>query len=149
MRTPSNRDNNQSASIDPQHSNWLFNRWGNDEDCNLYRHILELVSNNIITINELLSLQRPISLEFKRVLWSIAQETQWRSPTLLLLKRIKRIFNDHRFSVRQIIRLRRIIRKQYKYKDLDYNTIRLRFPGKSIESITDMCNQILVQKRKM
>ena len=126
-----------------------FVRWGTEKDCELYRYILELQSNKVCSIDELLNLSRPVPINFKRILWDICEKTKWRGPTFYMLRRIKRIIKDHEFSVRQFNLLKRIIRKEYHYKNFDYHAIGLHFPGKSIDSIINNCNQILIEKGKM
>ena len=101
------------------------------------------------SIKTFMTIRRPLTIKYKQILSKISEEVQWRGPILLLLKRIKKILNNSRFSVRQIIQLKRIMKRQYKYKDLDYHAFSLKFPGKSVESIIDMCNQILIEKGKM
>ena len=61
----------------------------------------------------------------------------WNSSNKLLLNRIKKIMNENEFSVREMHYLKRIIRKEFKFANLDYNSIAQRFPGKSMALIID------------
>lgn len=72
----------------------------------------------------------------------LAKMIKWKGTKLRLVERIRAVSQLTKFSVREMKKLRRIIKKEYKGKDIDYEKLVYEFPGKSLTQLKKECNAI-------
>ena len=120
-------------------------RWGKDEDRNLYKLLLELERNNVINIADLS--KQSISKEVKNMMKIICRKCGWIGPYSLFHRRIKNMLRQSSFSARELILLKRILRKEFKFVNLDYELIASRFPGKAIPYIVSTWERIIAERQ--
>ena len=119
-------------------------RWGKEEDRKLYQILIELNCCKIIQINDLT--KTSLSKEWKNYMKIVWRKWGWKGPFCLFLRRVKNMLKQSQFSAREIILLKRILRREFKHKNLDYEAIAVRFPGKSIQSVCDAWQKIISEK---
>ena len=76
----------------------------------------------------------------------LAKKVGWSGPIRNMIKRIKSLCTPHPISVREMKLMRRIIRRKYLLKEIDYEELTDNFPGRTLEFITPIAQEA---KRKM
>mmetsp|Transcript_17988 Transcript_17988/g.17714 ORF Transcript_17988/g.17714 Transcript_17988/m.17714 type:complete len:104 (-) Transcript_17988:67-378(-) len=78
---------------------------------------------------------------------TLAKKFGWKSLKKYLVLRIQSLCKRD-FSVRETKNLKRIIKKDYNYKNLNYRKIIFEFPGKSVARLQEVCQEIIERKFK-
>lgn len=66
----------------------------------------------------------------------------WKGTRTRLIQRIRNIIYSAKFSVRDIKKLKRIVKKEYKGSAIDYDRLVYEFPGKSKAQLIKECKKI-------
>ena len=66
----------------------------------------------------------------------------WKGTRTRLIQRIRNIICKAKFSVRDMKKLKRIVKKEYKDKGIDYDRLIYEFPGKSKVQLIKECKKI-------
>ena len=119
-------------------------RWGKEEDRKLFQILIDLENSNIIHIDNLTKPSLP--KEWKNIMKIIWRRWGWIGPHSLFNRRVKNMLKQSQFSAREILLLKRILRLEFKHKNLDYGAIATRFPGKKIQYIRDICQKIINER---
>ena len=119
-------------------------RWGKEEDRKLFQILIDLENSNIIQIDDLTKLSLP--KEWKSIMKIIWRKWGWIGPHSLFNRRVKNMLKQSQFSAREILLLKRILRLEFKHKNLNYEAIATRFPGKNIQYIHDICQKIINER---
>lgn len=120
-----------------------FSRWGKDDDKRLYKILLTLVSQNKISKEFIENAQDIDLFANSKEIKIIASLIKWKNPLLDLLKRIQKIMKSTKFSVRELMNFKQIVRQRYSTTPADYDYLMLEFPGKSRDTIIKECNKAL------
>uniref|UniRef100_A0A7S3N885 Uncharacterized protein n=1 Tax=Euplotes harpa TaxID=151035 RepID=A0A7S3N885_9SPIT len=132
--------------FDSLNCNARLGRWGKKEDSVLYKILLKLQEMKALTISQFLDMQAPITSQAKKLLNVIAYQAKWSGPIPLLLKRIKKIIVPSKFTAREVIQLKRILRKEYGFLNIDYQAVAIEFPGKDVEYVQKECDKIVAER---
>lgn len=71
----------------------------------------------------------------------------WKGSKRRLLSRIKLIQENILFSVRDIKYLKRVLKKEYRNKVVDYDKVLFDFPGKTRQQIIEVVDKLRAPKR--
>lgn len=144
---PSSKNNfeeNTWAEIHRDLKNWGKNsRWGRIEDKILFKLLRELETQRVTTFSEVLEISEPIHPDQEKMLTMLATKVQWKGSLINLVNRVKTLFKFNEFSVRELKLLKRLVKKQYKAKEINYEKLLEEFPGKSLESIINTSKQFI------
>ncbi|CAI2384800.1 unnamed protein product [Moneuplotes crassus] len=121
-------------------------RWGKKQDKILFHTIYQLEKQGCGKLSELAELD-PLDAHLNPMVCNLTQKLHWKSLHKDLLKRIQTKMSTH-FSHRDIKLMKKIIKEDYAYNDLDYERIFYDFPGKTMERVTEVANKILRSKRR-
>ncbi|CAI2358748.1 unnamed protein product [Moneuplotes crassus] len=129
----------------PACRNWI--RWGKNEDKLLFHKIHELEKQGVLSLDEIINLP---SREIKNdpSVRHLCSVFHWLALPRDLVKRIKKRVSDY-FSHREIKLMKRIIKNQYKYQNLDYEKILYEFPGKTLARVTEFADLVVTSKQGM
>ncbi|CAI2387145.1 unnamed protein product [Moneuplotes crassus] len=129
----------------PACRNWI--RWGKNEDKLLFHKIHGLEKKGVLSLDEIINLP---SREVKNdpSVRHLCSVFHWRTLPRDLVKRIKKRMSDY-FSHREIKLMKRIIKHQYKYQNLDYEKILYEFPGKTLARVTEVADLVVRCKQDM
>ncbi|CAI2387863.1 unnamed protein product [Moneuplotes crassus] len=116
-------------------------RWGRKQDKILFKTIREMEKQQIITLDELLNLDPTLTFKDDEAIQELCIRSKWNAHPGKLLTRIQSL-SKHEFSFREIKELKKILRRKYNYKNIDYNEAIYEFPGKSMAALKKMINQI-------
>ena len=119
-------------------------RWGKEEDRKLFQILIDLENSNIIQIDDLTKPSLP--KDWKNVMKIVWRRWGWIGPYSLFNRRVKNMLKQSQFSAREILLLKRILRLEFRHKNLNYEAIAKRFPGKSIQYIRDICQKIISER---
>ena len=72
----------------------------------------------------------------------ISSRIGWKGTLKRLIRRIKAVFSRTTFSVRERKRLKKIIKKDYIGRSIDYEEVLQEFPGKNLEILREECEKI-------
>ena len=131
--------------IDSGSSSKKGNRWGNDEDIELFKLIHSDEIKGILSLNEILDIEADYEIEDNPILEKLKEKTGWKFSLKSLLVRIKGKMRNT-FSKREEKSLKRLVKKQ-RY-DPKYGEVFLQYPGKSQEAIKVVCDAICREKSK-
>ena len=115
-------------------------RWGKKEDRILFKVIYQLEKQGILTLEELVDLD-PVDAQYHIIVRHLHEEFGWKSLFRDLIRRIKTRISDY-FSHRDIKLMKRIIKKEYQYQNLDYEKIFYEFPGRSFQRVKEVADRI-------
>ena len=65
----------------------------------------------------------------------LAYKSQWKGDNWTLVNRVRGLVSLSKFSIREFKALRKILRKDYKDKEVDYDKLIFEFPGKSMQAL--------------
>lgn len=121
-------------------------RWGREHDRMLFQLIRQLETEGILTFDELKTIQPRQAYRHKGVCL-LAKRFGWKTIVRNLVSRIRNL-QEKDFSVREVKLMKQIIKKDYKYKNVDYDKIIYHFPGKSLARVTEVGDNIVQGKLK-
>ncbi|CAI2361455.1 unnamed protein product [Moneuplotes crassus] len=121
-----------------------WKRWGKKEDKTLFYAIRQLEKQGVLKLDDLFDIE-PRDARYNIILRYLRNELGWKSVFKDLVKRIKTRISDS-FSHREIKQLKNIIKKEYNYRNLDYEKILYDFPGKSLARVTEVADLIVRSK---
>ena len=75
------------------------------------------------------------------ILRIIKKKLNWKRSKMVLIRRIRRIANNDKFSVRDTKYLRKLINKQIKKGYTDFEEVLYEFPGKTVEMLEKKYNE--------
>lgn len=119
-------------------------RWGRAKDKNLFQLIREMEQEKILTFDELKTIEPRQAYRHKGVRL-LAKRFGWKTIVRNLVSRIKNL-QEKEFSVREIKLMKSIIKKEYRYKNVNYDKLIYHFPGKSMEDVVEFCDKIVNAK---
>ncbi|CAI2381425.1 unnamed protein product [Moneuplotes crassus] len=122
-------------------------RWGKKQDNKLFKVLREMEACHKICFNDVIWDEEGLKNLNRKLLRDLCREVKWISNPKKLLKRIKN-FWDKDFSVRELKALKRIMRKDFDYKNVDLEQISKHFPSKSMENIMNMV-EMLTEKYEL
>lgn len=109
-------------------------RWGKKQDDKLFHILREMEACHKVCFNDIIWDDEGMKDFNRKFLKDLCKRAEWISNPKKLLKRIKN-FWDKDFSVRELKTLKRILRKDFDYKNVDIEQIGNHFPSKSIDNI--------------
>jgi hypothetical protein len=121
-------------------------RWGRDKDKVLFQLIHDMEKQNLLTLEGLANIDLNEAYNNEEALL-LAHKFGWKTIVKNLIIRIKSLINRD-FSIREMKNLKRIIKKEYKYKKLDFEKIIYDFPGKTMQRLQEVCDEIVDCKSK-
>ena len=68
----------------------------------------------------------------KTLILNVAKKAGWKGKISMLVRRLKKILNNNKLSVREKQDLTRMYKKQVKSGELDWESILHEFPGKTL-----------------
>ncbi|CAI2360040.1 unnamed protein product [Moneuplotes crassus] len=123
-------------------NNRKMNRWGKCHDKKLFAAIRFLEKKGILKLNDLLTMNASTEAKCDQGVKILANKISWNWQYENLVERVKNL-SDKKFSFREIKTLKRIIKKEYRHKPLDYEKILYHFPGKTVEKLMATCDHIM------
>lgn len=120
-------------------------RWNRQKDKVLFQVIRSLEADGKVTFEELISMNAGRDACSHPGVSLLAKKFGWKSLKKYLVLRIQSL-SKRDFSVRETKALKRILKRDYEYKDLDYGKIIYEFPGKSVQRLKEVCDEI-IQRR--
>lgn len=111
-------------------------RWRRNDDKELFKLIREFERKGILTLSEIMEMSTKDAFSSK-VLTLIARSFNWKGLNKQLLTRIQNL-SSRDFSARELKQLKSTLKKQYKYKNLDYDELIYNFPGKSMHRLQEV-----------
>eukprot|EP00343_Euplotes_focardii_P002808 CAMPEP_0205804460 /NCGR_PEP_ID=MMETSP0205-20121125/7384_1 /ASSEMBLY_ACC=CAM_ASM_000278 /TAXON_ID=36767 /ORGANISM="Euplotes focardii, Strain TN1" /LENGTH=198 /DNA_ID=CAMNT_0053074101 /DNA_START=339 /DNA_END=935 /DNA_ORIENTATION=- len=117
-------------------------RWGRDQDKTLFIIIRQMEKEGELSLQEITSMNAKDEACSNIGVNNLAKKFQWKSLKKYLVLRIQSLCKKG-FSVRETKKLKRIIKKDYKYLELDYERILDNFPGKNIALVKEVCAEIM------
>lgn len=124
-----------------------FTRWGREEDKHLFARIRELENNNTFRIQAILDLDPESDVDRVPEVIFLVKEVSWISSPTKLVKRVQSLANESEFSVRDMKLLKRTLKKKYKNKKVNYEELMFQFPGKDINVLIQLSEEILNTKQ--
>lgn len=117
-------------------------RWNRNKDKSLFKVIRSLEKEGKLSLEELISLDASKDASSNPGVCILAKKFRWKSLKKFLLLRIQSL-SKRDFSVRETKALKKILKKEYQYKDLDYSKIIEEFPGKTVRRLEEVCDEII------
>mmetsp|Transcript_10667 Transcript_10667/g.9384 ORF Transcript_10667/g.9384 Transcript_10667/m.9384 type:complete len:93 (-) Transcript_10667:274-552(-) len=74
----------------------------------------------------------------KQLISMVADKAKWKGKISMLVRRIKRILNNSKLSVREKQDLTRMYKKQVKIGKIDWESILYEFPGKTLIHVKEI-----------
>jgi len=81
----------------------------------------------------------------KQLISMVADKAKWKGKISMLVRRIKRILNNSKLSVREKQDLTRMYKKQVKIGKIDWESILYEFPGKTLIHVKEIWKDIKVK----
>ena len=123
-------------------------RWGRANDRQLFKTINEWEANGKLNIAEVLKIRKRLTPAQEEVFQNLSMKVLWRGQIRHLVIRIQSLFKRSKFSVREFKLMRRILRTQYKDREIDYDKLLENFPGKTKEYLVKECEEYIELKRE-
>ena len=101
----------------------------------------KLCKNSNVEISEFWEDDEPLSEDLYDILRRLEYEIQWRSGLPILLRRIRRVGKNTKFSVRDTKLLRKLINGQKKQGYINFEAVLDDFPGKTISMLQNEYNK--------
>ncbi|CAI2382343.1 unnamed protein product [Moneuplotes crassus] len=128
-----------SKEVNQKSNKNSFTRWGKKEDKVLFRKIREMEKEGIFALDELLRLDPNTDLIHQKGLQELCERSGWlKASPEKLIARIQKI-SKFEFSFREIKNLKKILRRDYKYQNIDYEKVIDEFPGKTMAALQSLC----------
>ena len=137
---------NKPEYCKPVKKNYKAVRWGRTEDRKLFLLLRKLEKEDKINIEEILQMDADTEAYGNHGIHLLAQKFGWKSLMKNLVQRIQALYKKD-FSVREIKLLKQILKKEFNYQNLDYEKILFHFPGKRIQRLKEVCDQIIDCRR--
>lgn len=144
--TPDNLEKVEGARTDPINRK-RQKRWGRQNDKKLFEKIREYETKKYLKLKDLMKIQLSHHTFKHPVVKMLARELGWGETSKMLLERIQTLCKKN-FSTREIKALKNIIKKEYKYRDVDHEAIFYHFPGKTMSELIRISNKICNIKSK-
>lgn len=116
-------------------------RWGREEDKKLFNLVREMDKEGTLTFDELKTI-RPSQAHKHEGVCLLTKRFGWKAIARNLLYRIENL-QGRDFSVREVKHIKNIVKREYKYKDIDYEKVIYHFPGKSLARVIEVCDMIV------
>lgn len=127
--------------MDEEKSNAVVRRWNRADDKKLFQVIRDLEAKGLLSLHQLLQIKITRASFRNKLLKKIAEQLDWRETSKLLLARIQKL-SKMEFTTREVKLLKRMIKKNYAYKNLDYEAIFYHFPGKTMQELIEVSDKI-------
>jgi hypothetical protein len=108
-----------------------YPRWGRENDKILFKTIRELELKGLVSLDHLLTIKVVHEAVKDGQMILLANQVNWIGPIRNLARRIKSLSSQKRLSVRENKLLKRIVRRDYKDTDINYDKLLDEFPGRS------------------
>ena len=118
-----------------------FRRWRKEDDKFLLLIIKDLISNDMISPEFIENLNKPNISNIESDLETLKASISWKNPISHLKKRIQKLFKPKELSVREKMKLKRIL-KLYNNESIDYEYLKTEFPGKSQSILESTCMEL-------
>ena len=119
-----------------------FNRWRKEDDKILFQTIQKLIDNASISSNFLENIEKEITEDSFNELFIVKNAVNWKNSIEDLKKRIQRLRTSSELSVREIAKLKKVLKSKFKNKDIDVKVLMDEFPGKSKKYLMDIWDKI-------
>lgn len=117
-------------------------RWRREDDKRLFSVIRSLEREGHLTLEELTHMNPATEACGHKGVSMLAKIFEWKSLKKHLVIRIQSLVKRD-FSVRETKNLKRILKKEYNYENLNYEKIIYEFPGKSFARLIEVCDHIV------
>lgn len=142
----SNEDSDESYEVTsniptkPKRKRQEKGRWGRKNDKDMFTKLLELLKPLGICQNTFYcaSMEQKAS-KYKILMELLIEGISWKGTKEHLIKRIHTLASVQTFSVREMKTLRKLVRESE--NQIDYTTIQLSFPGKTLQTIRNTINK--------
>lgn len=146
LKKPDNEEEKEEMKEDKEPSDWQSDhqkkRWGRDDDKRLFGVIRSLEKQGLLSLQEILEMDANTQACSNKGVSALAKKFKWKSLKKYLVFRIQSLWGKE-FSVRETKLLKRIIKKNYNYENLDYENILYNFPGKTLERVMEVSEEIV------
>lgn len=123
-------------------------RWGKEKDKHVYHALSKHLNNLEISLQDFFQSIPVESDNNLKILSKVAEDCQWNRTLPNLFKRLRKLYTNTKFSVRDIKALGKLIkRKETVCEQVNYQELCFHFPGKSVDSLKEQV-QILLEDRK-
>lgn len=120
----------------------IHRRWGRKQDKNLFQIIRDMEAEGLFVLDDLVALDENEDLYQYEGIRQLCSRACWRATPAKLLGRIKTL-RDTKFSFREIKALKKLLRDGYEYENIDYDKVLYDFPGKTMEKLREMCDELV------
>lgn len=128
-----NRPNTKANNVPSEKGK--FTRWGRKDDKEAFQKIIKFCKDNSLSLDEILREQNPQRKNIDDIWDMVAEICDWKRESIHLKLRFQKLYNASKFSVREMKQLKRLVRKQKRKGEIDWNYIAYHFPGKTIEGV--------------
>ncbi|CAI2382750.1 unnamed protein product [Moneuplotes crassus] len=125
--------------------NTIHKRWGRNQDKVLFQTIRDMEQDQIITLDEILNLNSHSS-NYEGI-EQLKERSGWKACHTKLLARIRSLCVSE-FSFREIKKLKKILRKDYNFGEIDYDKVIYEFPGKTKGTLIELCGRLKLSYKK-
>lgn len=122
-------------------------RWNKDDDKRLFATYRALWRKEMLNLKDVITTPLKKNKQYNMVIESVGKQVGWTGKKAMLVKRIKKIFNNVNLSVREKQALTRMYKSQAKEGDVKWEEILYEFPGKTLIFIKEFCNGLTKAKQ--
>lgn len=120
---------------------WNYSRWGRKEDIEAYDLLSTRADQSNFNIQFVL-MHYSTDVKCTEIIDVVTNEKEWKGSTPAFITRIKNLWKNNHFSIRDRKLLRKTGYKMIKnHGKIDYKVLASYFPGKSIESVQNEYNK--------
>ncbi|CAI2382881.1 unnamed protein product [Moneuplotes crassus] len=116
-------------------------RWGKQDDKRLFKILREMEVQHELSVSEILVGNNSFQNESEITLEDLCEKVGWISKPKKLLARI-RTFWDKDFSFREVKVLKKILRKEFNYQNIDLERVNTYFPAKSLAKVANKVEEL-------
>lgn len=116
-------------------------RWGRIQDKVLFQSIREMESQQILSLDILLSPEREVLNTHEEAVAQLILRCGWKASPSKLLARIKTLWNS-KFSFRETKALKKILKEEYNYENINFDKVIYEFPGKRMAELVETCEKL-------
>lgn len=121
------------------------NRWGRNKDRLLFKTIRLFEKKNLITMEHIMKVRIINEAVKDAKINLLAKEVGWSGPIRNMVKRIRSLCVPRPISVREMKLMRRLLRRKYFLKEIDFEELTDDFPGRTLEFITPIAQETKIR----
>lgn len=117
------------------------NRWSREDDRFLFKTIRNFENKNLISLEHIMQVKIRNEAAKDAQLNHLAKKVGWSGPIRNMIKRIRSLCDPHPLSVREMKLMKRLIRRKYLLKEIDFEELTDNFPGRTLDFITPIAQE--------